>query len=92
MCLCRQDFRLMRLQNADTSGVAEFGLRILMGLAEPGMSCTRSLRHAVGWQSLARTQVTDLSPQHIPDHWSSGDVKAQERSQAPGSSCDPCSS
>lgn len=58
----------------------------------PAMSCTRSLRHAVGWHSLARTQVTDLSPQHIPDHWSSGDVKSQERSQAQGPSCDPCSS
>lgn len=81
MCLCRQDFRLMMLQNADTSGITEFGLRILMGLVCP---CTRSLRHAVGWHSLARTQVTDLSPQHIPDHWSSGDVKAQERSQAQG--------
>lgn len=35
ICLCRQDFRLVMLQNADTSGVTEFGLQILMGLLCP---------------------------------------------------------
>lgn len=59
MCLCRQDVRLMRLQNESSSGVTEFGLRTFDG---PGMSCTRSLRHAVGWHLPARTQVTDWSP------------------------------
>lgn len=35
VCLCRQDFRLMSLQDEDSAGVTEFGLRVLMGLLCP---------------------------------------------------------
>lgn len=96
MCLCREDTRLMRLQTEQRHPRLH---RVRSANFDgPGRlwSSTRSLRRCGrAGHSLARTQVTDWSPQHIPDHAHHVVPQVTSRlksGRGPRSSCDPCSS